>query len=149
MVDDGDGPNSRRAPPLPLMKENNNGKSERDFVKLKLRRYPTSSMSDLCEFKMSLFHNGKPEEFWLFVRKFNMTLAASGTLEADANFQYLCTLVRREALRQFDSLSSGVESTETLNVDYTIRGLAQYIPHVNFLSKQKRTMRHGMKKRAV
>ena len=35
---------------------------------------------------------------------------------------------------------------ETLNVDYIIRGLAQYSPLVKFLSKQKRAMRRGMKK---
>ena len=31
-------------------------------------------------------------------------------------------------------------------MDYIIRGLAKYSPPVNFLSKQKRSMRHGMKK---
>ena len=31
-------------------------------------------------------------------------------------------------------------------MDYIIRGLAKYPPPVNFLSKQKRSMRHGMKK---
>ena len=57
---------------------------------------------------MSLFDNGKPEDFLLFVCNFNMNLAASGMLEADAKFQYLCTLVYGEALRQFDSLSADV-----------------------------------------
>ena len=71
---------------------------------------------------MSLFDNGKPEEFLLFVRNFNMTLAASGMLEAGAKYQYLRTLVRGEALRQFHSLSSGLEGTGTLNIDYIIRG---------------------------
>ena len=48
-------------PPLiPLIKKTYNGKSDRDFVKLKFRRDPTSSMADLYEFKMSLFVNGKP-----------------------------------------------------------------------------------------
>ena len=51
-------------PFIPLIKENNDGKSDKDFVKLKLRRYPTSPMSDLYEFKMSLFVNGEPEEFF-------------------------------------------------------------------------------------
>ena len=83
---------------------------------------------------------------FFFVRNFNMTLAASGTLEGDTKFQCLCTLVRRKALRQFYSLSPDVESTETLNVDYIIRGLAQYFPPVNSISKQKRTMRRGIQK---
>ena len=45
-----------------------------------------------------------------------MTLAASGTLEMGAKIQCFCTLVHGEALRQFDSLSTDVETTETLNV---------------------------------
>ena len=49
-------------------------------------------------------------------------------------------------LHQFDSLSADVESTETLDVDYIIMGLAHYITPVDSLSKQKRAMRHGMKK---
>ena len=73
--------------PIPLIKENHDGKPDNFFVKLKLHRYPASSMSDLYEFKMSLCDNGKLEEFLLFVWNFNMTLAEAGTLEADAKFQ--------------------------------------------------------------
>ena len=73
----------------------------------------------------------------MFVSNFNMNLAASGTLEADANSQQLCTLVRGEALCRFESLSADVESTETLNVDYIIRVLAQYFLCVNFMSNKK------------
>ena len=73
--------------PIPLIKENHDGKPDNFFVKLKLHRYPASSMSDLYEFKMSLFGNGEPEEFLLFVRNFNMTLAASEILGVGAKFQ--------------------------------------------------------------
>ena len=58
-----------------------------------------------------LFDTGKPEEFLSFIPNFNMTLAASVTLEADVEFQYLRTLFRGEALRQFDKLSDDAEST--------------------------------------
>ena len=85
------------------------------------------------------------KNFLFFVRNFNTTLAASETLEAGAKFQHLRTLVRREALRQFDLLCADLERTENLNVDYIIRGLAQYFPSVNSLPKQKRAMRRGMK----
>ena len=47
---------------------------------------------------------------------------------------------------QFDLLSADVGGSETLNVDYIIKGLAQYFPPVNLLSKQKRSIRHEMKK---
>ena len=48
-------------PPTPLIKCKSDGKSEKDFVKLKIRRDPTPGTSDLYEFNMSLFDNGEPE----------------------------------------------------------------------------------------
>ena len=98
-------------PPIPLIKETYNGKSDKDFVKLKLRRDPTSSTSDLYAFKISLFDHVDPEEFLLFIRNFNITLSETGTLDIDTNIQYLCTLVCGEALLQFYLLSSDVENT--------------------------------------
>ena len=73
------------------------------FVKLKLCRDNMLSTLDIYEFKTSLFGNGKPYEFLLFVRNFNTNLAASGMLEAGAIIRYLRTLFHREALHQFDS----------------------------------------------
>ena len=131
-------------PTIPLMKETHNSESSKYFIKLKLRRYPTSSTLDLYEFKISLFENVKPEV--LFVCNLNMTLTASRTLEAGAKYQYLRNLVRGEALRQFDLLSANVESTETLKVYNIVKALSQYFPPVNSLSKQKHVMRRGMKK---
>ena len=72
--------------PIPIIRENHDGKRDKEFVKLKLRRDPTLHMSDLYEFKMSLFENGEPVEFLLFVCNFNMNLAASGTLDAGVKY---------------------------------------------------------------
>ena len=48
-------------PPLtPLIKSKPDVKSDKDFVKLKLRRDMTSRKSDLYEFKIALFENGEP-----------------------------------------------------------------------------------------
>ena len=74
---------------------------------------------------MSLFGDGKPEEFLLFMCNFNMTLVASGMLETGTKSQYFRTLVRGKALCQFDLLSYDVEGTQTLDVDEIIKGLAQ------------------------
>ena len=120
-------------PPIPLIKEMCNGKADEDFLKLKLCRDPTSSTSDLYEFKMSLFEHGHPEEFLLFMKNFNMTLTSTGTLNMDSEINNLCTLVRGEVLHQFDLLYADVENTETLNVDYYIRGLSFYFLPVNSL----------------
>ena len=75
-----------------------------------------------------------------------MTLEASGTIETAAKIQYLRKLVSGEALRKFDKLSDGVESTNPLKVKAVILGLGTYFLPVDFLSKKKRAMRRGMKK---
>ena len=82
-------------PLIPLIKEAHYGKSDKDSVKLKSRRDTMLSTLDLYEFKMSFFDNGDPEDFLLFICNFNMTLAASGALEAGVKYQCLRTLVRR------------------------------------------------------
>ena len=60
---------------------------------------------------MSLFEIFKPEDFLLFVRNFNITIAASGTLETGSKVQYLCMLVSGESLSQIELLSTDVKST--------------------------------------
>ena len=72
-------------PPIPLIKVTYDGNSDKVFAKLKLRIDPMSSMSYLYEFRMSLFYNGNPEEFLLFVLNSNTTLKASGMLDTGAN----------------------------------------------------------------
>ena len=82
-------------PPLiPLIKSKNYENPDKDCVKIKLLRDPTSQKLDLHELKMALFDNGEPEEFLLFIRNFNMTLETSGMLVAIAKIQHLLTLLR-------------------------------------------------------
>ena len=59
--------NTFGAAPNYINKSKNYMKAERDCVKIKLRRDPTSEKSDLYEFKMDLFDNGDLEEFLFFV----------------------------------------------------------------------------------
>ena len=77
-----------KPPPTPLIKIKHDDKLDKYFVKLKLRRDPTSTKWDLYEFKMDLFDNGNPEGF-LVHGNFNMNLAASGTPETAAKFHYI------------------------------------------------------------
>ena len=69
----------------------------------------------------------------MFIRNFDTTPAATGAPEMDAKIRYLRTLVRGEALPQFELLSTNVENTENLNVDYYIKGLALNFYPVNSL----------------
>ena len=104
----GTNPSHVEPPSITLINKTYNGDSEKDFVKLKLRRDPMSSTSELYEFKISLFEHGDPEEFLLFICNFNMDIAAAGTLDMDVKTQYLCMIFRGETLPQFELLSADV-----------------------------------------
>ena len=81
-------------PPLiSLIKIKNDDKLDKYFVQIKLRRDPTSENLDLYELKTALFDNGDHEELFLFIRNFNMSIEASGTLRPGEKVQYLCMLV--------------------------------------------------------
>ena len=62
------------APPIEVIKSNNDWKSENDCVKIKFHRDPILEKLDMYEFKMALFENVKPGALLLFVRKFKMAL---------------------------------------------------------------------------
>ena len=77
-----------------------------------------------------------------------MTFAITVTLETGAKVQYFCTLVRLEALRQFDLMSADVKNTDTfLTVDYPLKGLAWYFFPVKYISKQNHAMRRCILKK--
>ena len=94
---------------------------------------------------MTLFGNGEMEDL-LFVRNFNMTLKASGTLQSGANIQYLCMIFFGGALCKCDMLSSDSESSTPLTLEAIILGLGMYFFPVYVMSKQNRAMRRVMRK---
>ena len=110
-------------PIILLIKIKHDNESDKNFVKLKLRRDTTSADSDLYGFEMDLFDNGKPEGFLLFVCKCDITLAASGTMATGTKVLYLRTLPHIEALRHFDAFSAGMKFTEPLTVETISLGL--------------------------
>ena len=58
-----------------------------------------------------------------------MTLMAESVmLEMGPKIQYICTLVREEALYKFYSLSADVEDVNYINMETVILGLASYFP---------------------
>ena len=69
-----------------------------------------------------------------------MTLKASGMLHNLANIQYLCMIVSAEVLRQFDTLSSDVESSTPLILEAIVLRLGMYFFPVNAMSKKNCAM---------
>ena len=106
---------------------------DRDCVKNKFHGDLTSERLDLYEFKMALSDNGDVEEFLLFIRNFQMTPEASGTLASGAKIQYLCTLVHDKSLCQLGTLSAEVEITTSEHLKSIILGLGTHFSPVDDL----------------
>ena len=72
---------------------------------------------------MTLFDNADPDEFLLFVQNFKMMLEASRILIDNTNIQYLRTILRGEALHQFDILCVQVGSTKMSHLNWLVLDL--------------------------
>ena len=95
-------------PPTPLIKRNDGDNPEKYFVNIKLCRDPTSGKLDLYELKISIFDDGKMDEFLLLVRNFNMTCEASVMIKTSVKVPFLCKIFHGEVLRQFDTMCDDV-----------------------------------------
>ena len=71
-----------------------------------MRRDPTSATSDTYELKVQTFENGKPEEFLKMMKDFKTETDGTGTTSATGNIQFLRIVLRGEALREFDVITS-------------------------------------------
>ena len=67
-------------------------------------------------------------------------------LSDNAKIQYLCMILLRENLHQFNNLHDQVESTTTTYLNQVILGLCAYFRPMDALSQQKLLMRRGMRK---
>ena len=93
---------------------------------------------DLYDFKMALCGNSDPEEFFLFVRNFQITLDVSKILVASTNIQYLCMLLHGEVLRQIDMFYIPFKPHYF--------GFRHVLFPINALSKRNHAMRSEMRK---
>ena len=110
-------------PPILLMKSKNDEKLDKYSVKIKLSRDPTSEKLEIYEFKMAFFDNRQPGYFLLFIRNFNRTLKASGTLKYGTKVQCLRIMVRGEELHHFDTLYAEVGSDTSESLTSIVLGL--------------------------
>ena len=111
-----------------------------------MRQDPSSATSKTYELKFPMFKNGKPEEFLQMMKYFNTATDGTGTTPTKRKTQFLLTMLRGEALREFDVLSSQVGSTTNGHIKFIKEFLLGYFPPINILNNQKRAMRRAIQK---
>ena len=80
------------------------------------------------------------------MKDFKTATGGTGTTSATRKIQFLCTMLRREALREFNVLSSQVGSTTNGNIKLIKEGLIGYFSPINEINNHKCAMRHAMGK---
>ena len=111
-------------------------------------RYPGSDASETYKLKLQMFENGKPEEF-LQMMKYSMTgTDRTGITSAPGNIQFICAMLGRGALREFDFIASHVGSKINGHLKQIKEGLLSYpLPSpLNLLNKHKRTIMRAIRK---
>ena len=97
-----------------------------------MRKDPTSEKSDLYKFKMTLFDNGNPEEFFLFMQNFKMTPEALDKLFSSVKLHYLPTVLHGKAPCQIDTFYDQTGSTNTPHLNRIILGVGTYFYLLTF-----------------
>ena len=83
-----------------------------------MRQDPASTTSETYELKVQTFENGKPEEFLHMMKDFKTGIDGKATLSATRKIQFICTMLRREALREFDVITGHVGITNNTHQFY-------------------------------
>ena len=76
-----------------------------------MRRYSASATSRTYKLKVQTFENGKLEEFLQITKDFKTAVDGTGTTSVTGENQFLRTILRREALSEFDVIAGQVGST--------------------------------------
>ena len=78
------------------------------------------------------------------MKNFNRAVDRTGTTTSVEKINYLCTILRGEALWEFDKLSSQNTGTNSTHLKFIQEGLLGYSFPINALSNQKHVMRRDM-----
>ena len=80
------------------------------------------------------------------MKDFKTATDGTGTTSATGKIQFLYTMLRGEALREFDVLEIQVGSTTNGHLKSIKESLIGYFFPINGINKQKRAMRRAMRK---
>ena len=135
-----------KSPPIPLTKLEVDDDRTTHIINVNMRRNPSSAASKTYNVNMNTFDDGQPEEFLSHLRNFKIAIDGTRTTTPPGWIKYLRTMLRGQALREFDKLHSQYGGAINNHLKLIQKGLLEYFFPINELSKQKRVMRRTMHK---
>ena len=112
---------ARIEPPLiPLIKKYPKEVNEYDIINIKMRQNPSDVASEIYELKIVTFKHVQPEEFLQLMKNSKREFDSTVNITTAGKINYLRTILRGEALRDFDELASQNAGTKTTNLDFIL-----------------------------
>ena len=133
-------------PPIPLTSPEEVQERACDTIKVKIKYNPASAGSETHEFKIAIFDNDSPEELLQFLTNAKKAIKRTGTKKFSGRINFLRTLLRGEALGEFDILASQKNGMTNTHYNYIKGGLLEYFTPYNTLTNKKRAMCRYLKK---
>ena len=111
-----------------------------------MRQNPSDADSETYKLKIVTFEHVQPEEFLQIMTNFNRAVDVTWATNAAGKINYICKLLRGEALQYFDKIASQNARTNNTHLKFIKEGILHYFHPIKALSNQKRTMRRAMRK---
>ena len=111
-----------------------------------MQRKPTLAMPEKYNINMSTFEYGQPEELLAIIKNLKIEIDGIGTTSPSVRINYMCTMIRGEALIEFEKLEVNKHSTANAHIKQITEGLLRYFFPTNAFSNQNRAMQRAMHK---
>ena len=95
---------------------------------------------------MNTFDCGQPKELLSLLRNFKIVIDGAGVTTPSGRINYWRTMLREQALREFDKLQPQYCGAINNHLDLIQECLLEYVFPINALLKQKCVMRRAMRK---
>ena len=93
-----------KPPPIPLIKLEVDDDSTNHIMKVNMMINTSSLASETYNVNMNTLDVGQPEEFPYLLKNFRIAIDGTGTTSPPSWINYLCTMLSRQALGDFDKL---------------------------------------------
>ena len=91
-----------------------------------MRQKLYSSTSETYKLKMTTFENEQPEDFLMLMNNFKTAIEGTGTISVAGRINYLHTMLRGEALKEFDKFVSQNNGTTNAHLNHIQEVLLGY-----------------------
>ena len=122
--------------PIHLIRSVTEKVEDYNIFKIKMHQDPASATSEIYNLKFATFENGKLKKILQMMKDFKTATDGTGTMSATVKTNFLRTMLRGEALREFNALAYQVGSTTKDHLKLIKEVLHRYFSPSTYLTSR-------------